>query len=90
MNYRYKLQESLDDSDENYTLKSNEEIKDIIQNFGCGWEEFHTADIERLIKEHEKMYKLLVIANKCLHSGFTSNEALDLQEMEIAIKYYKP
>ena len=59
MNYRYKLQESLNDNQEDYTLKTNEELKDIIRNFGCGETEFHTGDIERLIKEHEKMYEIL-------------------------------
>ena len=60
MNYREELQESLNDSQEDYTLKTNEELKDIIRNFGCGETEFHTGDVERLIKEHEKMYQIMV------------------------------
>ena len=89
MNYRYKLQESLNDNQEDYTLKTNEELKDIIINFGCGETEFHTGDIERLIKEHEKMYEILQaltfalsidgkkdMANKNLIE--TANTAIDL------------
>jgi hypothetical protein len=89
MNYRYKLQESLNDNQKDYTLKTNEELKDIIRNFGCGETEFHTGDIERLIKEHEKMHEILQaltfalsidgkkdMANKNLIE--TANTAIDL------------
>lgn len=55
MDYRSDLQESLDYYDDGYRLKTNEEIIDIICDFGCGETEFHTADIERLIKENSKM-----------------------------------
>jgi hypothetical protein len=46
-----QIQESLIDSGDDYVLKSDAELIDIICNFGCGETEFHTADIERLIKE---------------------------------------
>lgn len=47
MNIRAMIQESLDD----YTLKTDDELVDMIIDFGCGELEFHTADIERLIRE---------------------------------------
>ena len=59
MDIREKIQDSLDDSGDDYTLKTNEELIDIISEFGCGETEFHTADIERLIKENEHLKKML-------------------------------
>jgi len=55
MNIKEQLQESLDD----YTLKSDKEIIDQICHFGCGETEFHTADIERVIKEKQHLEKKL-------------------------------
>ena len=52
MNYRLQIQESLNEHDENYVLKTNSELIEMIMVFGCGETEFHTADIERLIKEN--------------------------------------
>jgi hypothetical protein len=90
MNYRYKLQETLNDNDENHTLKTNEEVKNIIREFGCGWTEFHTADIERLIKEHEKMYKLLKESDQYLHIGFNTKQESTILEIRKAIELYCP
>jgi uncharacterized protein YdaT len=54
-----EIQESLDD----YTLKTDEELVDDLMQFGSGETEFHTADIERLIREkrllEEKVESLL-------------------------------
>ena len=74
MNYREQLQESLDDSEENYTLKTNEELIDIIIDFGCGETEFHTADITRLINEHKKLIEILDIVTANLSLSGTSLE----------------
>ena len=59
INYKEKLQESLDEYGEDYILKTNEELIDIICDFGCGETEFHTVDIERLIKENDKQYEII-------------------------------
>lgn len=59
MNYKEELQESLDESGENYILKTNKELIDIISDFGMGETEFHTVDIERLIKENDKQYEII-------------------------------
>lgn len=56
-----KLQESLQDSGDEYQLKTNEEIIDMLIDFGCGETEFHTVDIERIIVENQRMKKLLNI-----------------------------
>lgn len=56
---REQIQESLED----YTLKTDDELVDEIIEFGCGEKEFHTADIERLIREkrflEEKLERLI-------------------------------
>jgi hypothetical protein len=44
---RENIQESLDD----YTLKEDIDLINMICDFGSGFLEFHTADIERLIRE---------------------------------------
>lgn len=59
MNYKEELQESLDECGEDYILKTNEELIDIICDFGMGETEFHTVDIERLIKENDKQYEII-------------------------------
>ena len=59
MNYKEELQESLDESGDDYILKTNKEIIDVICDFGCGETEFHTVDIERLIKENDKQYEII-------------------------------
>ena len=59
INYKEKLQESLDEYGEDYILKTNEELIDIICDFGCGETELHTVDIERLIKENDKQYEII-------------------------------
>lgn len=92
MNYRYKLQESLNENDENYTLKTNEELKDVIRNFGCGEIEFHTADIERILKEHEKLYEItqaLVYVLSIDGKKDLANKAL-INTANTAIELYRP
>lgn len=54
MNIKEKIQESLDEHGDDYILKTNKELIDIICDFGFGETEFHTADVERLIVENEK------------------------------------
>lgn len=59
INYKKELQESLDEYGEDYILKTNEELIDIICDFDMGETEFHTVDIERLIKENDKQYEII-------------------------------
>lgn len=59
INYKEELQESLDECGEDYILKTNEELIDIICDFDMGETEFHTVDIERLIKENDKQYEII-------------------------------
>jgi len=47
------IKEEMQENIEDYTLKTNEELIDILIYFGSGETEFHTADIERLIRENE-------------------------------------
>lgn len=44
-------QETLEESGDDYILKTDAELVDIICDFGCGETEFHTADISRLLGE---------------------------------------
>lgn len=55
---RENIQEILNEHDD-YVLKTNEELIDIISEFGLGETEFHTADIDRLITENIFLEKLL-------------------------------
>lgn len=55
---RENIQEILNEHDD-YVLKTNEELIDIISEFGSGETEFHTADIDRLITENIFLEKLL-------------------------------
>ena len=48
---RKLIQDDLDESGDGYILKTDSELIDIITNFGNGETEFHTADIERLLRE---------------------------------------
>lgn len=54
-----ELQDALYDMDD-YTLKTDEELVNKIKGFGCGHTEFHTADIERLLKENEFLKAQLI------------------------------
>lgn len=56
-----ELQESLWDNGDDYQLKTDEEIIDMIIDFGSGETEFHTIDINRIIVENQRMKKLLNI-----------------------------
>ena len=58
---RQELQDSEDEQDGGYQLKTDEEIIDMISEFGNGYLEFHTVDINRLIVENERMKKKLGI-----------------------------
>ena len=44
---------------EDYKLKTDDELKGQISEFGDGVTEFHTADIERLIREKDEVQKEL-------------------------------
>jgi hypothetical protein len=55
-NLREKYQYDLED----YTLKTNDELLKIIEDFGCGETEFHTADIELLIKENIQLKAAII------------------------------
>lgn len=56
---RKEIQEELDYYEGAYQLKSNEEIIEAITDFGSGECEFHTADINRLVVDNQRMEKLL-------------------------------
>jgi len=58
---REKIQNSLDEDGDNYQLKTDIDLINIICDFGFGETEFHTIDIERLLKENQRMKKLLNI-----------------------------
>ena len=58
MTVKEQIQEVLEG--EGYTLKTDEFLIDMICQFGCGHFEFHTADIERLIKENQVLNTLVV------------------------------
>ena len=45
MNYKEELQESLDEYEDGYILKTNKELIDVICNFGMGETEFHSSVI---------------------------------------------
>ena len=69
-----EIQDSLDETDDGYILKTDEQIIDTIINFGCGETEFHTADIERLIREKQQLEKQLKIKDLAMggvHLAFT-------------------
>jgi hypothetical protein len=74
MDYKKEIQESLDENQENYKLKTNTELIDVICDFGCGETEFHTADIERLIKEHKNLIEVLNIVTTNLSLSGTNLE----------------
>lgn len=56
---REEIQEELDYYEGSYQLKSNEEIIEMIKDFGNGELEFHTTDINRLVVDNQRMEKLL-------------------------------
>lgn len=60
MNYKEELQEILNEYEDGYILKTNKELIDIINYFGCGETKFHTVDIERLIKENYKQREIIL------------------------------
>ena len=93
MDYTHILQEVLNESGEDYTLKTNQELINIIIDFGCGETEFHTADIERLIKEHKKLVETLLLVNSNLkltgtnlENEFRKKEAIE--QGDLIIKLY--
>lgn len=57
-NIRQELQE-IEDEYGGYKLKTNDEIIDMISDFGNGMLEFHTVDIERLVVENMELVKEL-------------------------------
>jgi len=63
-----KIQANLEESGDSYRLKTDSQIIDMIIDFGCGETEFHTADIERILRQkrllQEKVDVLLEIINK--------------------------
>lgn len=54
-----EMQDILRDVGDDYILKTNDQIIDIISEFGCGETEFHTVDISRLLTENEEHLKLI-------------------------------
>ncbi len=66
---REELQQMEDEQVDGYQLKSNEDIIDIISEFGNGETEFHTLDINRLVVENDRAKKLIELfkASKTFH-----------------------
>jgi hypothetical protein len=56
---REELQEFEDEQMDGYKLKTNEEIIDMIMEFGNGELAFHTLDINRLVVENRRLIELL-------------------------------
>lgn len=81
-NFKEEFQFSLDNCYDSYQMKSDEEILEIISNFGCGETQFHTADIERIIREKQALYDLL---NK-INEGILINSTV----VKKALEFYKP
>ena len=83
MNPRKKLQDSINESGYDYKLKTNMQLINTITDFGFGETEFHTADIERLIKEHQLLLSTLkraleyVERNKGSLAPFPTRSELD-------------
>lgn len=65
---REELQQMEDELD-GYQLKTNEEIIDIISEFGNGETEFHTLDINRIVVENDRAKRLIELfeASKTHH-----------------------
>jgi hypothetical protein len=59
MTIREELQQMEDEQEDGYQLKTNEEIIDIISEFGNGETEFHTLDINRLVVENDRAKRLI-------------------------------
>jgi len=59
MTIREELQQMEDEQENGYQLKTNEEIIDIISEFGNGETEFHTLDINRLVVENDRAKRLI-------------------------------
>lgn len=58
---RKEIQNSLDDSGEEYTLLTDEQLASYLSENGCGVYEFHSADIDRVLIENMRMKQLLNI-----------------------------
>ena len=58
---RQELQSIENEHEDGYQLKTDEEIIDMISEFGSGELEFHTVDINRLIVENQRMKEKLGI-----------------------------
>lgn len=65
---REELQQMEDEQVDGYQLKSNEDIIDIISEFGNGETEFHTLDINRLVVENQRMKKVLDLIIDCQYN----------------------
>lgn len=91
MDYRSEIQNSLDSVQDGYKLKTNRELIDIIVDFGCGETEFHTADIERLIKEHDRLVEVLniVTANLSMVGTNLENEYQRTQAIKLGDRTIK-
>ena len=64
-----ELQEMENEQKDGYALKTNEEIIDMISEFGNGIMDFHSIDINRLVVENERAKKLIELfeASKTYH-----------------------
>ena len=58
---REQIQNALININDDYILKTDAELIDVISDFGCGETNFHTADIERLLKEKKHYQQEAII-----------------------------
>ena len=71
-----ELQQMEDEQMDGYQLKTNEEIIDIISEFGNGETEFRTLDINRLVVENDRAKRLIELfeASKTHHELPNDND----------------
>ena len=74
---REEIQEEEDYHEDGYQLKSNEDIINMIIEFGNGETEFHTLDINRIVVENDRLKKLVELfeASKTEHILSNDNDA---------------
>jgi len=82
---RKQIQDNLDESGDGYILKTDSELIDIIANFGNGETEFHTADIERLLREkhflEERNEGLVERIGQLLTKNLTDEQKIEIYKI---------
>lgn len=85
-----EIRNNIQDNLEDYTLKTEQELINMIIDFGCGELEFHTADIELLIKinqsQQRELDNMLKSYSKCISLTLSRKKKIDELE-EIAERF---